>query len=389
MHMTDLSAAGVVRWRRPPSAWAWLVAGVLAVGGSGGAWARDFQAEGVDAGGGLGARHIAMGGTGLSFADDVHAAYYNPAGLSDVRGLELTLSRQLDARLHPFNHVGMAWRLPPEWSPGGARITVAGVFYPRIHARANGAYAQGDVESVFLRYLLPGINGTFDGRIDSKTKTWRLAIGVSPAADSRWAFGGYVDRIDCRSEFCGVHATSNGFTVQSTGAKAWGYGLGIRYSPNETWTWAATVSDIRTQLDVQTITTDAAGTRTRDWSARFPRKVAAEGSMRFGAGWRAAAGYEITRGDYGSNRIDIQALRAGVEREDGPWRWRAGALVPLRIASADTGRLSLPAPLSPTVGLGWRKGLVEWGLAVYAHPLMSLHEDRPSPTADLSLTLRF
>ncbi|MBL8329095.1 MAG: hypothetical protein JNJ71_09610 [Rubrivivax sp.] len=365
-----------------------LALAALASACSTAALARDFRAEGVDAGVGLGARYVAQGGTGVAFADDVYALYYNPAGLAGVKGLQLSVTRQLDARMHPFSFVGAAWQLPlaPSW---GLDATVAAAFYPRIHARASGAFERNEVESIFLRFLLPGINGTFDGDIDSKTKSYRIALGVAPSAKRRWAVGAYLERIDCQSRFCGVHATSNGYTESSTDATALGYGLGLRWQPADAWTAALAISDLRTELDVSTISTDAAGTRTRLWRAQFPRKLALELSHQFSSQVRWAVGYEVMRGAYGDNSLDIQILRAGWERTQGAWVWRAGALVPLRVSSADTGRLKLPAPLAPTLGLGWRQGAWAVDAAVYAHPVMTLHKDRVSPTADLSLTLGF
>jgi hypothetical protein len=70
--------------------------------------AQGFEAEGSDTGAGLGPRWVAVGGAGSAAVDDVHAIYLNPAGLADVGGLELSASRQLNARLHAFNFIGAA-----------------------------------------------------------------------------------------------------------------------------------------------------------------------------------------------------------------------------------------------------------------------------------------
>jgi len=53
---------------------------------------------------------------------------------------------------------------------------VAAAYDPRIHARASGASCEGDFESLFSRDRLPGISGTFDGDIDTKTKSTRLDV---------------------------------------------------------------------------------------------------------------------------------------------------------------------------------------------------------------------
>jgi hypothetical protein len=305
-----------------------------------------------------------------------------------VSGLELSVSRQLNARLHDVNFLGAAWRLPlaPRW---GLKATVAGIYYPRIHSRASGAFNENDFESLFLRYLLPGISGTFDGDIDSKTKTYRLAFGLAPLQDSPWSLGFYIDRIDCKSTFCGIHATSNGYTVSSTGARAVAAGIGLRYRLTPVWTLAGSISDLGTRLTVNTVTTDVAGTRSQQTTAEFPRKIAV------GATWQAAPAvvvamdYEITQGRYGKNQIDLQALRLGAEKTTRDWVYRVGAVAPVKIDSSATGPLHSPYPLAPTLGLGWRGGKVKVDLVVYAHAVMSMHEGKASPAADLSLSADF
>lgn len=191
------------------------------------------------------------------------------------------------------------------------QATVAAAYYPRIHARASGAFDEGDFESLFLRYLLPGISGTFDGDIDTKTKSYRLAMAVAPSQGSRWSAGFYVERIDCKSTFCGVHATSNGFTTSSTGATAIGVGAGVRYRLSPQWTVAGSVSDIRTRLTVNSVATDAAGTRTMQVSAQFPRKITAA------AAWQAASDTLVVV-DYEGMPPAITLPRAPARRDPSP-----------------------------------------------------------------------
>ena len=352
------------------------------------AQARSFEAEGADTGAGLGARYVAQGGTGVATSNDAYAIYFNPAGLAEVQGFELSVSRQLNATLHEINFLGAAWRLPLDegW---GLKTSVGAAYYPRIHARASGAFDESDFESVFLRYLLPGISGTFDGNIDSKTKSYRVAVGLAPLQGSDWSLGFYVERIDCKSTFCGVHATSNGYTVSSTGATAIGVGLGVRYRPDPAWTVAASLSDLSTRLTLNSVTTDAAGARSQQTSAQFPRKLSTAVAWQYASDITLAADYEIMKGRYGRSAIDLQFLRLGAEKTANAWSWRAGALVPVKIYSSASGQLHAPFPFSPTVGLGWRGENLRIDFAVYAHALMSMYKDKPSPAADLSLSLGF
>ncbi|EHR73492.1 hypothetical protein BurJ1DRAFT_4706 [Burkholderiales bacterium JOSHI_001] len=350
--------------------------------------ARSFQAEGADTGAGLGARYVAQGGTGVATSDDVHALYFNPAGLVGVQGFELSVSRQLNQRLRPINFLGAAWRLPLPQALGW-KATAAAAFYPRIHARASGAFDDSDFESLFLRYLLPGIDGTFDGDVNTKTKSWRLGLGLAPLQDSPWSGGLYLERIDCRSDFCGVHATSNGFTTSSTGAKATGVGAGLRYRWDEGLSFGASLSDLRTRLSIQSTTTDNAGTRSSVVDGNFPRKLVLGAAWRWRADTTAAADFEVMKGRYGQSSIDLRVLRLGLEQRRGPWAWRGGAVLPLKIDSSNTGRLHAPFPFAPTLGGGWRGAHLKVDLAIYVHAVMSMHKDRASPAADLSLSLDY
>ncbi len=350
--------------------------------------ARTFEAEGADTGAGLGARYIALGGTGVASSDDVYSVYYNPAGLAEASGFELSVSRQLNATLHPVNFVGGAWQLPLG-ANAGVRATLGAAYYPRIHARASGAFADSDFESVFLRYLLPGISGTFDGDIDTKTKSYRLALGMAPADGAAWSAGVYVEKIDCRSNFCGVHATSNGYATQSTGATATGVGFGLRWRPSVGWTLGASVSDLHTRLTVNSVTTDAAGTRSQQTSAQFPRKLAGGAAWQLASDTRLFADYEMMKGRYGRSEIDLQLFRLGGEKRIGVWAWRGGAVVPTRVYSSASGTLKTPFPFSPTLGIGWRGDALKIDFAVYAHAVMSMYKDAISPAADLSLSLAF
>lgn len=353
------------------------------------AQARSFVAEGSDSGSGLGARYIALGGSSVAFSDDVYAAYSNPAGLAEMGGYGLAVSRQLNAELRSINFAGGAARLPlpADW---GVRMTLAGAYYPRIHAHSTGAFSSNEVESIFLRYLLPGMPGDFDGEIDTKTKVYRLALGLGPAHSQRWSVGFNVDQIDCRTHFCGVHATSNGYTAISGGATANSYGLGFRFRPTPELSLAGAVSDLGANLKVDVTTTDNAGTRRDIYKVAFPRKVLLGAAYRPNAKLLASADYEIMQGKYGSQNLDLQSLRMGLEYSHSNAlvsRW--GLVAPLRIKSAQVQKINMPFPVAPTFGLGWRNDLLHVDLAVYAHPLMSLHKNGLAPAADLNLSLNF
>ena len=114
--------------------------------------ARTFSAEGGDAVAGLGARQIAMGGTGVASSRGSYAVYYGAAGLSSSDKIELTYDRELGA-MKPISFLGIA--LPTDFGrEWGLKSHIGLGYYPRIYAKATGAFAEDDFESIFLRYLL-------------------------------------------------------------------------------------------------------------------------------------------------------------------------------------------------------------------------------------------
>lgn len=362
---------------------------LLVLGTSTSVYAREFKAEGSDSGAGIGARYIALGGSGVAISDDVYAAYYNPAGLAEIEDVQISVSRQLNADLRSINFLGIAGRLPIP-SRWGFKATLAGVYYPRIHARASGAFKSSEIESVFLRYLLPGMPGDFDGKINSKTKVYRLAFSLAPAETDTWSVGVNIDRIDCKTNFCGTHATSNGYTAISTGAVADSFGLSFRYRPMTTLVLAGTITDLGADLNVDIDTTDSAGTRHETHQVAFPKKVTLGAAYDYSPSTRLTAEYEILNGNYGKQSMNIQNLRFGAEHNfDNSLSVRFGLMAMLKATAENVEKIDPPFPVAPTLGVGWRGKHLQVDLGVYAHPLMSLHEDDFAPAADLSLTANF
>jgi hypothetical protein len=186
-----------------------------------------------------------------------------------------------------------------------------------------------------------------------------------------------------------VHAQSNGYTVDSTGAKAYGFGFGARYKFDYDWTGGVQISDVNTKLDVNESITDNLGTRNRQFKSAFPRRVTVEIAKRISSNWIAAVQHDKFQGAYGGSMLDIQMIRAGTEYQSGAWRYRAGALIPLRIYSDQSESVKLPLPFAPTMGLGWVNRDLDLSLAVSSHPVMSVHKNNAAPTVDLSVTYHF
>lgn len=372
-----------------PTAAAGLALALGLVAGGASAQGRTFAAEGSDTVMGAGARHLAMGGTGAATANDPHAVYYNPSLLADIDRFTVSGTRQLDASLRPYTFIGAA--VPLDFlEPLGFSATFGLARYNRVHAHTTGAWGPGDFESIFVRYLLPSLVGTYDGELDSKTLVNRFALGFSHDALPGLNLGVNVDWIDCKTNLCGVKASSSGITMASVHATALSYGVSASYHITPDLTVGAAFTDIDTQLDVSSIITDASGTRWIFSQAQLPRQFKA------GVAWQAserllvAGGYQKFWGTYGTYDLDFQTLHAGLEYSINDWlTGRAGAWMPIRLSASNGLALNFPALPVPTIGMGAAWGAFEADLAVYLHPLMSMSARRPQLSTDLTLTARF
>lgn len=350
---------------------------------------QSFVAEGSDTVIGLGARHLAMGGTGTATADDPYAMYYNPARLAGIDRPVLTFGRQLDAELRTFSFAGFA--LPLTFAEDfGWHVTLAAGRYPRVHARSTGAFDEDDPESIFLRILLPGITGTYDGDIDSKTLVYKFAAGFSPMAHDRLSFGVNIDWIDCRTDSCGVHAGSDGVEEATVLARALSFGASIDYQLTERLTLAASVTDIGAQLEVDSVVTDDSGTTEKTFVAEVPMRVNIEAAWQARETLLLAAGYQLYSGNYGKEPLDVRTAHLGAEWQFAEnWASRFGMVVPLEFSNGAGDEIEMPFPFAPTLGLGWEAGALSADLAVFAHPIMTFHEGAPVISAELSVSYAF
>ena len=235
--------------------------------------ARSFRGEGSDLMMGIGAAAIARSGAVTASTSDIYSMYWNPAGLAQMGGNQVTLSGQLDAELTGINFAALAFN--NKWLRFGRYQAAIGIARLNLlHVKASGAYGPDDFESIFLRYALPGLPDDFDGDIESKTRDSRITIAISPADDARWSLGINIGEIHCKTSFCGVFATDPGnFTVASTDAKATTVGIGGKYKLNDNLTLGVNIKDIDTDLDVETITTDQNGTTIERFTTGFPLSI--------------------------------------------------------------------------------------------------------------------
>ena len=360
---------------------------------SGSAFAQTFLLEGTDAVMGVGARYLAMGGTGTSTANDPHAVFYNASLLTGIDRVTIAGTRQLDAELRPYTFIGIAVPLP-FLEDSGFNITLGAARYNRVHSRSSGAFGANEPESIFLRYLLPGISGTYDGDIDSKTLVNRFALGLSHEALSKLSFGANVDLIDCKTNSCGVHAGSNGYEVQSVGATAVSFGVSTTYRPNNRLTFGASYTDIGATLKVNTVTTDNTGTRRRLSYSGLPSQLRLEASYIWNDQWLLATGYQKMWGAYGNYVLNYETINFGAEfQQNDVVAWRGGFWAPVQIKSSQGVNFNFPYGLPtipvPTVGVGLDLSGVEVDLAAHLNPLMTLHKEYPVISAELTLTYTF
>jgi len=351
-------------------------------------YAQSFYAQGSDLLMGVGAKNIATAGAKSANTDDIYAMFYNPAGLAEIDSGEFVISTQADAQLGLVNFIGIAYSFPLESLD--LKLTLAMTFMPRLYIESSGAYHEGDFESIFLRYTLPGLSANFDGEINSKTDDYRFAMAMTPLHSPTWSLGISVGYVNCATTFAGVALEDpTNFTYMSTVAKATAFGLGAKYYLNEDITFGLNLRNIDSKLTVKVHTTDDNGESYETYDVDFPYDFSAGVSWKYSKSVDLAADYQQVFGTYGNYNLDFKLLRFGGSLHDGSLDYHLGFIVPIVIGSDNIDDIDLPAPLMPTVGMGWHNNIVDLSLAFYIHPIMTLNLGRPSPSLDLSLSYKF
>ncbi|MFH1563474.1 MAG: conjugal transfer protein TraF [Nitrospirota bacterium] len=148
----------------------------------------------------LGARPLSMGGAFVAVADDVHSCYWNPAGMGNIKGVELTGMRTMNNR-DVFNY--------QEWLAGAVEV--------------------GENS---------GLGGSYVHSIDWTYET-ELTTGRNYVFDSDWkvlSIGGYGQGIFKNTAF-GVNVrniTYSLMTASGTGASTFGGGADFKKAGYET-----------------------------------------------------------------------------------------------------------------------------------------------------------
>lgn len=340
---------------------------------------------------GVGARNIALAGAVTAGSGDVYSAYWNPAGLAKIENTQITISNKPTYKLIPVNYLAAA-SSTDNFLDTGWKLSYAFAFIPRLHIYGNGTFREDEFESIFMRYALPDLAGDFTGELESKTKDYRLAFGLTPQNNSEFRFGFSMGYVDCGTEFCGVTAEDPGnYTIASSGATAITFNLGMQYEYSSRLTFGFNLNDVDTSLDVETVTTDNTGTTTEVVTVEFPRELA------FGVLWRysdsidLSVDYRHLEGSYGDYKIKFRTARIG-----GEWKkfWKnidiqAGLLIPIQITSDKTESLDAPYFGAPSFGVSWQIGEFKLDSALFFDPVASYQHNEPRAAMELSLSYMF
>ena len=351
-------------------------------------YADSFDAQGSDLLMGVGAKNIATGGASTANTNDIYAIFYNPAGLSEIKSAQLSISTQADAKLGYVNFLGLAYAFPIESL--NLKVAVAFAYIPRLYISASGKYVEEDFESIFLRYTLPGLSPNFDGDIESKTDDYRFAIAFSPLQNPSWSLGVSAGYVNCATTFAGTTSEDpTNFTYMSTVAKATAFGVGAKYYASEDLTFGVSMKNLDSKLTVAVDTTDDSAKTSKTYDVEFPYDFSVGAHWKYDEDIQLAADYQQVFGSYGDYDIDFKLLRFGGTISDDSLDYHVGIIAPITLSSSKVDTPELPYPATPTLGMGWHNEYVDLSMAFYIHPIMSLHLNAPSPSLDLSMTYNF
>lgn len=341
---------------------------------------------------GVGAEAIGLGGAVCAGTKSLYSIYWNPAGLAELDENQLSISGQPNAKALPINFAGIA--LSGEWLRfGGLKSAIGFAWIPRLHVTASGAYTADDFESLFLRFALPDLPGSFSGNIRSKTKDFRLSWALMPENNPRWSLGLTIARIDCGTSFCGVKATDPGqYVTESTKATAYAVNVGGKYFYSKDLTFGFNLKDVNTKLDVAIKTTYQDGSvSNRIVKTAFPRDLTVGAFWQYSPNLNLSLDYQTQYGQYGTYKMNFQILRAGAEYLHKRFRYRFGMIAPVTLQASEIGdyRRKLPFPVMPTIGMGWNGQFVNVDAALYTQPVMSAQRNKAYLAVDISVTAKF
>jgi hypothetical protein len=154
----------------------------------------DFEKlHGSDLGMGTGARAIGMGGAFVAVADDASAAFWNPAGLTQLKRNQIFFSADYPAE---FSSAGLAFKPPLEALENYA-LTVGLSFVNRLSFvgdSGDDTWSGYPAHLLYLAMVDPGDD--FSGSIRSKTFDVRLSLAFVPSKWDKLSVGLNLVHID-------------------------------------------------------------------------------------------------------------------------------------------------------------------------------------------------
>jgi hypothetical protein len=267
------------------------------------------------------------------------------------------------------------------------KIVVAFSYIPRLFIKANGAFQKDELESILLRFSLPGLENDFKGDVASKTYDYRMAIATK---FNRWNIGASIGEIKCKTIFEGVlQEEPNNYQTIVTNAKGIGIDIGAQYLYNENLKIGATLKHLDAKLDVKTVTTDNNGETSKIYTIPFPTEINIGFDYRYSNVSNFLFSYQNLFGKYGGYDIDFQLLKIANSFKSGDFKYNAGLISVLKLESPQIEKIDLPLPMFPTTGLEWQKNALKMDLVFYVHPIMSYHTKTIQPAVDISLSYNF
>ena len=129
--------------------------------------------HGSDLGMGIGARAVGLGGAFVAIADDASATFWNPAGLTNIRGNQLLVSADLP---DGFSASSLVYK-PSFWELEKVNLTVGISLINRLRIKgASGDDTWSGHPSYILDLGMIEVEENFSGSVNSKTYDTRISL---------------------------------------------------------------------------------------------------------------------------------------------------------------------------------------------------------------------
>lgn len=129
--------------------------------------------NGSDLGMGVGARAIGMGGAFVAIADDPSATFWNPAGLTDLKGSQFFLSADLP---DDFSACSLVYK-PSIWELDRLNVAIGLSFVNRLRIKGDsGSNTWAGRPSHILDLGTIEVEEDFSGSLKSETYDTRLSL---------------------------------------------------------------------------------------------------------------------------------------------------------------------------------------------------------------------